>query len=136
MWGNIVLVFLGMSGGIAVAGGLFAFLTVVGVMTRLAAGTKTAKNILLYEDISLFGVLAGNLAFFYGTNLPIGVPGLLIYGLGAGIFTGCLAAALAEVVNVIPVLQQRVKLRVGISCLVVFFALGKCAGSLYQLLAK
>ena len=29
---------------------------------------------------------------------------MLIYGLGAGVFTGCLAAALAEIVNVIPVM--------------------------------
>ena len=73
------------SGGICVAGGLFAFLTIVGVVTRLASGTKTAKNVVLYEDISLFGLVFGNIAYLFGNNMPIGTISLLIYGLGAGV---------------------------------------------------
>lgn len=133
MWQDLVLFIIGLSGGILVAGGLFAFLTVVGVITRLMAGTKTAKNALLYEDMSVLGLICGNLVYFYGTTLPIGFPGLLIYGVGSGIFTGCLAAALAEVVNVIPVLQQRVKLQMGMSFVILCFAFGKLAGALFQL---
>lgn len=136
MWRNLLLLFAGLSGGICVAGGLFAFLTIVGVVTRLASGTKTAKNVVLYEDISLFGLVFGNLACLFGDRLPIGTISLLIYGLGAGIFTGCLAAALAEIVNVIPVMVKRIKLRYGLSAVMVAFALGKLAGSIYQLCWK
>lgn len=133
MWGKLLLLFAGLSGGICVAGGLFAFLTIVGVLTRLASGTKTAKNVVLYEDLSLFGLVFGNLAYLFGSSLPIGTVSLLIYGLGAGIFTGCLAAALAEIVNVIPVMVKRIKLKYGMSAVMVAFALGKFAGSIYQL---
>ena len=133
MWGKLLLLFPGLSGGICVAGGLFAFLTIVGVVTRLASGTKTAKNVVLYEDISLFGLVFGNIAYLFGNNMPIGTISLLIYGLGAGVFTGCLAAALAEIVNVIPVMVKRIKLKYGISAVMVAFALGKLAGSIYQL---
>ena len=133
MWGKLLLLFAGLSGGICVAGGLFAFLTIVGVVTRLASGTKTAKNVVLYEDISLFGLVFGNIAYLFGNNMPIGTISLLIYGLGAGVFTGCLAAALAEIVNVSPVMVKRIKLKYGISAVMVAFALGKLAGSIYQL---
>lgn len=136
MWKNLLLFFAGISGGVTVAGGLFAFLTIVGVLTRLAAGTKTAKNVMLYEDISLFGLIFGNLAYLFLQNLPIGGISLLIYGLGAGIFTGCLAAALAEIVNVIPVMAKRIRLRYGMSAVMAAFALGKLAGSMYQLCKK
>lgn len=133
MWENLLLLFAGLSGGICVAGGLFAFLTIVGVLTRLASGTKTAKNVVLYEDISLFGLMFGNISYLFASSIPIGTISLLIYGLGAGIFTGCLAAALAEIVNVIPVMVKRIKLKYGMSAVMVAFAIGKLAGSIYQL---
>ena len=135
MWENLLLLFIGIGGGVSVAGGLFAFLTLVGVVTRLAAGTKTAKNVVLYEDISLFGLVFGNLSYLFLDSLKIGGIGLTIYGLGAGIFTGWLAAALAEIVNVVPVMTKRVRLQCGMSAVMVAFALGKLVGSLYQLLS-
>ena len=135
MWKNLVLLLIGIGGGVSVAGGLFAFLTIVGVVTRLAAGTKTAKNVVLYEDISLFGLVFGNLSYLFLDSLKIGGIGLVIYGVGAGIFTGCLAAALAEIVNVVPVMAKRVRLQCGMSAVMVAFALGKLVGSLYQLLS-
>lgn len=136
MWEKILLFVVGLGGGVTVAGGLFAFLTIIGVMTRLAAGTKTAKNVVLYEDISLFGLVFGNIAYLYMESLPVGNTGLFIYGMGAGVFTGCLAAALAEIVNVIPVMTKRVKLQYGMSAVMLAFALGKAAGSLFQMLWK
>ena len=56
------------------------------------------------------------------------------YGLGAGVFTGCLAAALAEVVNMMPVLSERVSLKKGMTGIMTVFALGKLVGSLFGLL--
>ena len=47
---NLLLLLTGLGGGILVAGGLFAFLALIGVVTRLAAGTKTAKFLMFYED--------------------------------------------------------------------------------------
>lgn len=133
-WQNALLLFIGLSGGLLVAGGLFAFLALVGVVTRLAAGTKTAKFLLFYEDVALLGATVGNLAYFYNVGLPSGFLGFLLYGLGAGVFTGCLAAALAEVVNMMPVLSERVSLKKGMAGIMTVFALGKLVGALLQLL--
>lgn len=131
---NGALGLIGMCGGLLVAGGLFAFLALVGVITRLAAGTVTAKHIMFYEDMSLLGCVGGNLLFLYGFSLPFGNVLLGMYGIGAGVFTGCLAAALAEVVNMMPVLSERISLKKGMTGIMAMFALGKLVGSLYGLL--
>lgn len=133
-WQNVIYMIVGLCGGLLVAGGLFAFLALVGVVTRLAAGTTTAKYITLYEDMSLLGCVGGNLLFLYGFSLPLGNVFLVLYGTGAGIFTGCLAAALAEVVNMMPVLSERVNLKKGMAGIMAMFALGKAVGSLFGLL--
>lgn len=132
-WQNALFALAGLSGGLLVAGGLFAFLTMVGVVTRLAAGTKTAKYLNFYEDMALLGGTVGNVAYLYHVGLPTGILGFVLYGLGAGIFTGCLAAALAEVVKMLPVLSERVKLKEGMVGIMVVFALGKMAGALLDL---
>ena len=133
-WQNAFLGVIGLCGGLLVAGGLFAFLALVGVITRLAAGTTTAKYLMFYEDMSLLGCVGGNLLYLYGFGLPLGNVFLGMYGIGAGIFTGCLAAALAEVVNMMPVLSERVSLKKGMTGIMTMFALGKLVGSLFGLL--
>lgn len=131
---NGALALIGLCGGLLVAGGLFAFFALVGVVTRLAAGTATAKCLLFYEDMALLGCTAGNLLFLYKFSIPLGNIFLALYGIGAGVFTGCLAAALAEVINMLPVLSERVSLKKGMTGIMLMFALGKLAGSLFGLL--
>ena len=133
-WQNVVYAVIGLCGGLLVAGGLFAFLALIGVVTRLAAGTTTAKYITFYEDMSLLGCVGGNLLFLYGFSLPLGNLFLGLYGIGAGVFTGCLAAALAEVVNMMPVLSERVSLKKGMAGIMTMVAIGKAVGSLFGLL--
>ena len=131
---NVLLLLTGLSGGVLVAGGLFAFLALVGVVTRLVAGTKTAKFFMFYEDMSLLGGTVGNIVYLYNIGIPIGKGWFLLYGLSAGIFTGCLAAALAEVVKMMPVLSERVNLKRGMTVIMVIFAFGKMVGALFDLL--
>ncbi len=131
---NVLLLLTSFGGGILVAGGLFAFLALVGVLTRLAAGTKTAKFLMFYEDISLLGATVGNIAYLYHVGIPVGTLGFLLYGLGAGIFTGCLAAALAEVVKMMPVLSERMNLKRGMTIIMIIFAFGKMVGAFVGLL--
>ena len=110
---------------------MFAFFALTGVVTRLAAGTKTAKCSLFYEDMALLGCTVGNLFFLYRYALPFGTWFLGLLGLGAGIYSGCLAAALAELVNMMPVLSERVGLKKGMIWIMLMFALGKLAGTLF-----
>ncbi len=125
---------LGIMFGAAVAAGLFAFITTVGVVTRLAAGTKTAKRVMLYETVAIVAVTLANGVDLFQWNLPDVLPARVICGLFSGVFTGCLAAALAEIVNVFPVMTRRLRLIKGMPYLVLAFALGKGAGAWYQLI--
>lgn len=130
---TIVYYGVGISFGVAVAAGLFAFITTVGVVTRLAAGTKTAKHVMLYETVAIVGMTVANLVDLYQWQFPGGTVFRAICGLFCGVFVGCLAAALAEVVNVFPVMVRRIKLTVGMAWLVLAFALGKGFGAWYHL---
>ncbi len=130
----IVYYAVGISFGAAVAAGLFAFITTVGVVTRLAAGTKTAKHVMLYETVAMIGVTAGNLVDLFQWQFVAGFVFRTVCGLFCGVFVGCLAAALAEVVNVFPVMTRRIKLKVGMAYLVLAFALGKGFGAWYHLI--
>lgn len=130
----ILYYLVGLSFGVAVAAGLFAFITTVGVVTRLAAGTKTAKYLMLYETVAIIGVALANGADLFRWRIPCGDICRIVCGLFSGVFVGCLAAALAEVVNVFPVMTRRIKLKVGMPYLVLAFALGKGFGTWYELI--
>lgn len=127
--------FLGLSAlsfGFVVAGGFLAFISLIGVVPRLAAITKTAKYVTQYENSLIYGAVLGNLFSLYERQVPIGAGVLILPGFFGGVFVGCLAGALAEVVNVIPIFSRRVKLRKGIPYLVYALGLGKGIGSLIQ----
>ena len=55
---------------------------------------------------------------------------LSVYGLFAGIFVGCLALAIAEMLDAIPIFTRRLKFRHGIGVVVLCMAIGKTVGSL------
>lgn len=130
------LLFLGVSFGALVAAGLFAFVVKIGVVTRLMAGTKTVKHIGLYEDAMVIGVTAANIISIF--KPPLSAVGWLmpVFGVFSGVYVGCLAVALAEIVNVIPVFTSRIKLKYGLPFLVMCFAFGKAFGVWYQLYLK
>ncbi|MBR0410520.1 MAG: stage V sporulation protein AB [Eubacterium sp.] len=134
----ILLSWIALGAGFAVSGGFFAFISLIGIVPRLASVSKTVSHIRLYETFLASGIILVNLISIYHPDLSgIPYPGALfildLQGLFSGIFTGCLAGALAEVVNVVPILSRRLKIRKGFPRYVIAFALGKCAGSLLQL---
>ena len=55
---------------------------------------------------------------------------LVIYGLFAGIFVGCLALAIAEMLDSIPIFARRMKFRHGVGIVILCMAIGKTIGSL------
>ncbi|MBU9724028.1 stage V sporulation protein AB [Bacillus alkalicola] len=127
-----ILSMIGLSGGLAVGSGLVAFLTVLGVVPRLANLTKTENLLSLYEMSIVGGAIIGiwfslgDPAFSFTNSL------LVIIGLACGMFIGLLAAALTEVLNVFPILAKRIGLKGKVYILLWAIVLGKIAGSLYQ----
>lgn len=136
MWiRQIFLVLIGLSASFIVAGGVFALITSVGIVTRLTGKTHTAKHIKSYETAIALGATVGNLAFFLSFPAwihPFSFVILLVFGAGAGIYVGCLATALAELLNTSAIFTRRMKLIKGFGGMVLSVALGKLCGSLLQ----
>lgn len=136
---NLLLVVAGVAGAGFVAAGTFAFITMLGIVPRLAGRTGTAKYILLYENLIILGGGIGNffsireITFSMGNALFGSRLLVLLFGVFSGVFVGCLAMALAEVLQVIPVFARRIKLRTGMPIIVISIALGKLLGSFYQM---
>lgn len=127
---QLLLVFIGLSSGGIVAAGVFAFITAIGVMTRLAAKTRTAEKVHFYEVSIILGGTIGNLWDIYKFPLFGGYFFMVPFGLCVGIFIGCLVMSLAETLDVLPTITRRIGLAVGIQYVILGIALGKCVGAL------
>ncbi|WP_175384362.1 stage V sporulation protein AB [Bacillus sp. FJAT-27225] len=129
---EVTAVFIALSGGLAVGSGFVAFLTVLGIIPRLSQISKTADKAVWYEAAIILGTVAG----IYGSlrDPVFGLPAFLLVflGLAGGVFVGMIAGALAEVLNVIPILAKRLNLDGEVIILLMAVVLGKIAGSLFQ----
>ncbi|TCS93461.1 stage V sporulation protein AB [Hazenella coriacea] len=129
---NLTLIIVGMAGGIAVGSGFVAFITVLDIISRLAQISGGWRFIHNYEYAIVTGVLFFTIIDFHGWVMPFPIWMTTIVGLFMGIFIGMLAAALTEVINVLPILVKRLRLQIHILTLLMAMALGKIAGSLFQ----
>lgn len=130
---NVLLAIIGFASGFAVASGVFALVTILGIIPRLCDRLGLASYTHLMETLIMVGGTVGSILTIYHINLPFGLCFLAIFGLFAGIYIGSLAMALAEVLKVVPVLCQRTNLTLGIAVIITAIALGKGFGAFYQL---
>lgn len=130
MWSRqIFLGILGFSSGLAVAGGMFALLMALGVISRFAGKTHTAKYVWYYEDAAIIGGILGNLFSVYQFPIPVGMVGVVSFGLFSGIFTGAWAMALTEIVDAVPIFSRRIRMKTGMPWVILAMALGRMAGA-------
>ncbi len=146
---GLFLCVVGISYGLLAAAGVFTVLVAVGLVPRFAGKTHTARKVLLYEELVIFGTLTGSYfsvfsrygqtAAFFQSRFP-GLMGLWlglgqvfqgIFGLFSGMFIGCLALAIAEMLDSIPIFTRRISFRHGLGLAVLSMAAGKLAGSLF-----
>lgn len=131
MWARqILLAIIGLSSGAVVAGGLFSFIISLGVVSDFADRTHTGECVLLYEDSIALGGILGNVFDIYQLAIPGGNWTIAIFGLFAGIFVGCWAMALAEILNIFPIFIRRIKLLKCVPYIILGIALGKGLGAL------
>lgn len=154
VWQIIFYSIFGLCGGGLVAAGLYAFITILGLVPRLAARTHTASQIHRYENWIVAGALFGNLLNlhqvpFYrmgqwiGQRLPAQLLGgwewcrsvsslgfTVVMGTASGIFVGCLVMSLAETLDTLPTMSRRIHLSVGIQYIIEALAIGKLVGAL------
>lgn len=149
---QIFMAVLGASFGMIVSGGVFTVLISVGLIPRFAGKMHIAKHIFILEEMVVLGTVAGD--FFsifsdygklgewvlsneiFGMGSTAGVwhmAGnliLIFFGIFSGIFVGCLALAIAEMLNTIPIFSRRIGFRHGLGIAILAVALGKLVGSL------
>lgn len=149
MWiKQLLMAVMGLSFGMMAAGGVFTVLISVGLIPRFAGKTHTGSKVVLYEEMVILGTAAGGVFSIFHDYLPIGAwmrsltpyseglwngigsSILVVFGLFAGMFVGCPALAIAEMLNSTPIFARRVGFRHGLGIAVLCMALGKAVGSL------
>ena len=121
---------VGISAGGIVAGGVYAFLAVIGIFPRLIGTTGTKSQIMLCETMLIIGGIYGNLMDLYHVpNMFGGNLLLAVWGLSIGIFVGCLVMSLAETLKALPVLGRRIHLAIGLQYVIAAIAAGKFLGA-------
>ena len=128
-----LLAFAGLSAGLVIAAGVFAFLAIIGVFPRLIGKTGSGSHIMLFETVLILGGSLGNAEDLLEYPLGLGGAGEVLLGtcgLSVGIFVGCLVMSLAETLKALPVFTRRIRLSVGFPWVIASIALGKLAGSL------
>ena len=69
----------------------------------MIANATGRKNTILFENMIVLGGIFGTImSVFTDISLPVGHWLLYVYGFCAGIFVGCIAVALAEILNNVP----------------------------------
>ncbi len=147
MYSLLLLIFAGFCFGLLAAAGVFTVLTAVGLIPRFIGETHSAKEIWIYEDMVIMGTIVGGVFSLFSDLIGIGAwlqtyvsyaianffanGSLIIIGLFGGMFVGCLALAVAEMLDSIPIFTRRISFRHGLGLVVVSIALGKLCGALY-----
>ena len=118
-------------GGVLVGGAYAAFIALIKLFPRLLQLTETNKYEKLYEDIFLVTTFCFTLIYFSDFSINLGKIVIIISGLFYGIFIGLFSAAIAETLNVIPVLAKKFKLKKNLIIVFYSLVLGKVLGALY-----
>ena len=112
--------------------GYVAFITLLGVFEKLAEKYKALDKRVAIEWSIILGVATGNFIELFEISIPLGTMGLGFFNIFGGIFTGCLAGALAETLSIFPILSRRFKIRDYLPYVLIAAAIGRALGSLVQ----
>lgn len=148
---QIFLGVCGLSFGFLASAGVFTVLVSVGLIPRFAGKMHVARKVFALEEAVVLGTICGGLLSVFSDSVHPGgyilsreIFGpqtvavwkwagqflLAFGGLFAGMFVGCLALAIAEMLNSIPIFARRIGFRHGLGVAVSAAALGKVTGSL------
>ena len=142
MINHVIAALSALLAGVGVSAGTFAFILVIGVVPRIMQRMEY-KNIVVVENIIILGVVLGNISsifdvILYNANLSymevLGHAVMVLYAVSTGVFVGCIAVALAEILHTFPILFKRFNLNKGLKIVIFFMAIGKVAGCIYYFL--
>lgn len=127
----LLIIFIGLSGGLVIGGAYAAFITMLEIIPRLVQISETYDYNRSYKNAYILGVFIFTIFYFSDLNINLNNLLVVITGLFMGTFTGIFSSALAEVLNVIPVMSKKLKMKDESKYLVYALLFGKVAGSLY-----
>lgn len=132
----IVMALTAFGGGAVISAAVFALVASTGVITRMAGKTHTAKHVRTYETAVVIGGILWNVIWVFSVRIPLKAEIYqslqFVMSLAQGIFVGCLAVSLAEALNATAIFARRVKLKVGLSFVILAVAVGKVLASVIQ----
>ena len=126
-----ISIFWGFASGLVISTGILAFINAIGIIPRLATKSKITNHYYALANASLLGVITGTILYLWDIYIPIPKVVIGLFGLACGIFVGCLAMALAEILNVLPITRDRLKLKRGLHIVILCFGIGKLIGTLF-----
>lgn len=118
-------------GGVTVGSAAAAFVTILQVVPRLIQVTNTKRRIILYQWAITTGFILFTIIYFSDFHLNLSKYITIPIGIICGVFIGLLSSALAEVLNVIPVLSKKLKIKDSLKYVIWTLMVGKVVGSLY-----
>ena len=134
---SLFLILVGISSGLGVAAGTFAFLFIIRIIPRMIQKAGLEHKIIYLENMIFRGVLFGTILTLFSWKKKwlfeiLGKTLLTIFGMSAGIFVGCLAVALAEILDTFPIFFRRLNIKDEFGETLLFvMAIGKMLGSLF-----
>lgn len=132
----ILMALTAFGGGAIISAAVFALIASTGVITRMAGKSHTGQHIRWYESAVVLGGIWWNIFWIFSINIPMSGNFLVAFqtlmGLAQGIFIGCLAVSLAEALNATAIFSRRVKLKVGLSFIILSVAIGKVLAAIIQ----
>lgn len=127
-------ILIGFGAGGVIAGGVVAFISIIGIIPLMSYRTKTQKHAALYENAITIGVILGAIGTMWQVEFKLPTFLIILFGFAVGNFVGVLVIALAEVLDVMPIMDRRIKLKKGVALIIYAFAAGKLVGALYYYL--
>ncbi|MGO1470351.1 MAG: stage V sporulation protein AB [Tissierella sp.] len=125
------LILISISGGLAVGGALAAFITLLNLIARLVQLTESPNYVKIYEWMFSIGTFIFVLLYFSDFSFNLSNIFVVIIGLFMGAFIGLFSSALAEVLNVIPLISKKLKVKKDLKYIIYSLLFGKVMGSLY-----
>jgi stage V sporulation protein AB len=127
---GLLLSVVGLAGGFAVGSAFVALLIVLDLIPRLVQLTRAYRRSVVFESGILLGAMYWICADLFDWSYRLPAYLLLLPAILQGLFVGMFAAALTEVLNVIPIVSKRLKLKPYLFPLLLAMVLGKVMGSL------
>ncbi|NLK43615.1 MAG: stage V sporulation protein AB [Tissierellia bacterium] len=126
----LALILIAFGGGVTVGTATAAFISILQIVPRLIQITNTRDRINLYQSTIIISFILAILVYF--GNFSLYLPKIINIPIGfiIGIFVGLLSSALAEVLNVIPILSKKLKVKDSLKYIVWALTGGKVAGAL------